>query len=222
MIKFPTFDDDVSSKIETKVKYITIDAIVSRVFEKKRSFYDLKKQKKQLSELLQTPPNQNETVRFLSSKDGFSSIGFISYIADLEKIEELNVSTFRIGVKQAQELVRLHTTDRLESAFFITGRIKSIQSDKYDYFTQIDEMFSKIGFKMIEVSNHSKVILMKTKNNRYVVETSSNLNENPSIEQFIFSNNDEVYDFYHQFFLEVKLNGGQIQCLIISLELIDI
>lgn len=205
MLKFPSFKAQ-PSEIETKVRYITIDAIVQRVFEKKRVFFDLKKQKKQLAELIKEPPKKTETLRFLSSKDGFSSIAFISFIANKEKIEELSVSTFRIGVKQAEELANLRNTGKLDKAFFVTGRIKSIQSDKYDYFTQISNLFSKIGFKMMECSNHSKIILMRTSKNWYVVETSSNLNENPSIEQFIFSNSEELYNFYYQLFRELELN----------------
>ena len=55
---------------------------------------------------------------------------------------------------------------------------------------------------------------MRTKENYYVLETSSNLNENPKIEQYSFENSKELYDFYYDFFdkleeakVEVKKDG---------------
>ena len=44
---------------------------------------------------------------------------------------------------------------------------------------------------------------METKKNYYVVETSSNLNENPKIEQFSFENDKELFLWYEEFFKEL-------------------
>lgn len=55
---------------------------------------------------------------------------------------------------------------------------------------------------------------MKTKNNYYVVETSSNLNENPQIEQFTFENDKDLYEFYYDIFkviMEVELSWREKQ-----------
>lgn len=45
---------------------------------------------------------------------------------------------------------------------------------------------------------------MRTSENYYVLETSSNLNENPKIEQYSFENNKELYLFYYEFFEKLK------------------
>ena len=52
------------------------------------------------------------------------------------------------------------------------------------------------GFSWKYAKNHSKVILLDTDNGKYAVETSSNLNENPKIEQFCITCGKEVYEFY--------------------------
>lgn len=44
--------------------------------------------------------------------------------------------------------------------------------------------------------NHSKVFLFNTEHGRFVLETSSNLNKNPKIEQFSFEKDSELYEFY--------------------------
>lgn len=46
------------------------------------------------------------------------------------------------------------------------------------------------------LNNHSKVHLYDTALGKFVLETSSNLNENPKIEQFSFEKDAELYDFY--------------------------
>lgn len=50
------------------------------------------------------------------------------------------------------------------------------------------------------VKNHSKVILLDTDKGKYVIETSSNFNENPKIEQFSFEKSAELYEFYKKSF----------------------
>nr|DAI82559.1 MAG TPA: hypothetical protein [Caudoviricetes sp.] len=44
---------------------------------------------------------------------------------------------------------------------------------------------------------------MKTEKNFYVVETSSNLNENPKMEQFSFENDKSLFDWYKKLFIEL-------------------
>lgn len=46
------------------------------------------------------------------------------------------------------------------------------------------------------LNNHSKVHLYDTESGKYVLETSSNLNENPKIEQFSFEKDAALYDYY--------------------------
>lgn len=48
---------------------------------------------------------------------------------------------------------------------------------------------------------------MKTKNeNYYVIETSSNLNENPKLEQFSWENDKELFEWYEKLFIELCKN----------------
>lgn len=46
---------------------------------------------------------------------------------------------------------------------------------------------------------------MDTDNGKFVIETSSNLNENPKIEQFSFERSDELFDFYFDVINDVML-----------------
>lgn len=63
----------------------------------------------------------------------------------------------------------------------------------------------KIDNKVVVKNNHSKILLFDTENGKYVLETSSNLNECPNIEQFSFQKSDELYRLYLKVFEEVLM-----------------
>lgn len=204
--KFPSLKTNVA-KVVTKVKTIDVNAIILKSKGSYVRCFGLEEQKKQLSHLIEKLPGQEETYRFISAKDGFSSIAFIDYIGWAEGIEDLHVSTFRIGVKQAEDIKLLYERGRIKKAMFITGRMKNVQSERYDYYNQVKEIFDSCGFWFADFSNHSKVFLFRTPTNYYILETSANLNENPQIEQYILTNSKSVYDFYLTFFNAV-INSG--------------
>jgi len=204
--KFPSISVS-SGIIATKVRYIDINGIFLKTIDKTVKSVPLEEQSKQLSHIMKKLPAAGETIRFLTSKDGFSSIAFIDYIGWAEGIDEMYVSTFRIGVRQAEDIKLLYQRGRIKSAMFITGRMKNTQTERYNYFDQVKEIFDSCGFWMSDFSNHSKVFLFKTEKNHYILETSANLNENPQIEQYILTNSKSVYDFYLTFFNAV-INSG--------------
>lgn len=149
-------------------------------------------------------PSINEVYKFISVSGGFASISFVKYVTDKEIIEELTASTLRVGEKQFNYLQQLSKCGKLIKARFFIGSIMASdvksKNTKYDYFTRFQDFCTKNNWTSTLVNNHSKIILMRTKENFYVLETSSNLNENPKIEQYSFENSKELYDFYYEFF----------------------
>lgn len=140
----------------------------------------------------------------LSGRNGFSSIAIIEYIASREIIEELMVTTFRIGKQQMGVLANL--SQRIKKATLVTSTLQGSENSdaKYDSSDYCQSICKRLGWRYIVFNNHSKVILMKTKANWYVCETSSNLNENPRLEQYNFENNKKVYEFYAKMFDAIK------------------
>lgn len=153
-------------------------------------------------------PAPGECYKFISLTGGFASVHFIKVVAENEPIEELTASTLRVGEKQFTYLSKLCDRGRLQKATFFVGSIMKEDTnkelDKYDYFTKFAEVSERHGWESVVTNNHSKVILMRTAKNHYVLESSSNLNENPKIEQYSFENCAELYEFYHKFFNALK------------------
>lgn len=191
------------------INKIETDSFILKIKSKERILFNIYSEKTKLKTLINNiPPGINDCYKILSIKGGFSSIGIISYIAEKEKIEDLYVSTFRIGKKQFEELQRLKRMKLLDNVHLITSesqkKIDSTQMYKgkiYNYFDYIQKVCEEFNWNVCCYENHSKLILMKTKNNNfYVIETSSNLNENPKIEHYSWENDEELFNWYKKFF----------------------
>ena len=135
---------------------------------------------------------------------GFSSISFIVFIADKTKIKNLHVSTLRVGKKQLRMLDALHHEGKLENATFIVGTLMSEDGrKKYSYYDDLRAVCEKNGWKVVAAQNHSKILLFDTDDGKFVIETSSNLNENPKFEQFSVEKSPELYEYYLEWFRNV-------------------
>lgn len=181
----------------------SISGIVKKMNSKKRNMFNITKEFKQLNTLIESPPEIDECFKMLSVGGGFSSLGIITYIATKETIEELYCSTFRIGKHHFETLIDLHAKNKLKQCHFITSQTQQRTDTKYNYFEFIEKQCETFGWKLKCFNNHSKLILMQTDKNYYVVETSSNLNENPKMEQFNWENDKELYDWYKELFIEL-------------------
>lgn len=139
------------------------------------------------------------------SEGSFSSLGIIEFVASQTKIREFTVSTLRVGAKHLKALDTLHKNGKLDTVNFIVGSVMKNDSKlgkKYGYYDDLSEVCQKNNWKVIVRNNHSKILLFDTEDGKYVVETSSNLNENPKMEQFSFYKNDEMYGFYKGFLID--------------------
>lgn len=93
-------------------------------------------------------------------------------------------------------LHKLHKDGRLDYAEFVFFNLMESDSEKYNYFQIMKNICDLNNWKYKSDKNHSKVLLFDTDAGKFVIETSSNLNENPKIEQFSFEQDEELYKFY--------------------------
>ena len=140
-------------------------------------------------------PKIGESLRLISPAGGWSSCSLILWIAEQTKIKKMVATTLRVGKKEIDSICGLMEWGTLEQAeIYLSGISK--QHKKYDYADYFEQKCKEYGIKYKYVKNHSKVILLDTDCGKIVIETSSNLNENPKIEQFCVVSSAEIYDFY--------------------------
>lgn len=169
-----------------------------RMRRKKKKF-NIFRSIRDLSGIITELPKGDECIKALSF-GGFSSASFIALTASKTHINNLHVSTFRVGEKEIKLLEKLHKEGKLDNCTFVVFATNLESSnDKYRYMRIVDTVCKRNNWKMLTRQNHSKVLLFDTDAGKYVIETSSNLNENPKVEQFSFEKDAALYDFYMEY-----------------------
>ena len=166
---------------------------------KERAYFDVHDGAEILSRRAELPKD-GESLRAISYAGGFSSCSVVIWIASKAKIERMFVSTLRVGKKEIDAMKDLHESGKLDSASFVLCGIskenKSLKGKDYGYTEYFEEQCAECGFLWSYAKNHSKIILLDTSEGKFVIETSSNFNENPKIEQFCITKSDLIYNFY--------------------------
>lgn len=166
---------------------------------KERTYFDVHDGAEILSRRAELPQD-GESLRAISYAGGFSSCSVVVWIAAKAKIERMFVSTLRVGKKEIDAMQDLYEEGRLKHAKFVLCGIskenKSLKGKDYGYTEYFEEKCAECGFEWCYAKNHSKVILLDTSKGKFVIETSSNFNENPKVEQFCITKSDLIYDFY--------------------------
>jgi len=153
-------------------------------------------------------PKENEQYRIIT-QEAFNAYTFILYILEREEIEHMHLSTFNIKETIIEALFDLLKAGQIKTLrlmisesvrFRMPKRIAQLQ----DLFTQNKD---KYDIKVKLNWNHSKIILVKTKDNFYCIEGSGNLSDNAQIEQYIIDNNQDLYDFHKSWMDEAYLQN---------------
>lgn len=148
-------------------------------------------------------PDDGECWKLMSDHH-FSMMSLILFVASHTVINRLHVSTFGIGKKELVLLAGLKQQGKLGEVSFVVGRI--IDNSKSAFGEALRRFFYSIcqnnGWRHTCLDNHAKLVIADTADGKYVIEGSSNLNDNPCSEQFSFERSAELYDFYEQWFMK--------------------
>lgn len=131
---------------------------------------------------------------FIWTLNSFNAFTFIVYvIKQCGKIDELTLSTYSINDRILTSLMKWY-----DKGFI--GRICISISDGIRQRNPriYDQLESQKQFRNMEIRyswNHSKVTLMRTELHKFVVEGSGNFSENAAHEQYLFTNDSQLYDF---------------------------
>lgn len=126
----------------------------------------------------------------------------IAYIADRTHIKLLRACTLRVGKKEAQMLAQFSEAGKLDMAHLVVGSVMGVGGAEkaYGYMALLDDLCARKGWIVKRRNNHGKIYLFDTDAGRFVLETSSNLNENPQSEFFVFQKDAQLYAGYSEVF----------------------
>ena len=148
-------------------------------------------------------PKKNEQIRIVTHKN-FSSIDFIIMISKIEKITELNLAIYRINLKSLFTLIELHKKIKFKmnivvSNFFRASKRKEVWHTELKYYAEKTKDVTSF-----HCDTHAKISLVKTEKNYYVIEGSGNMSSNSRIEQYLFENSKETFDFHSKWIKELS------------------
>ncbi len=171
------------------------------ITQKKRLQFHIVRETQELTKIMPDLP-ENEVYKMISC-GGFSGIAFVKYIAEKTRINRLIASSLRIGKRHLMVLDNLYKQGKLDRADFVVGSIMKNDSDtgkSYGYYDSLVSVCEANNWRVFLFNNHSKILLFDTDLGKFVLETSSNLNENPNMEHFSFEKNTELYAAYENVF----------------------
>lgn len=158
-----------------------------------------------LKELLGRVPAKGE-IYFLWTLNSFNAFTFITYIIKyFGNIRQLTFSTYAINERILTSLVRWYDKGSIDSIYICIS--DSIRSRVPKVNDQLQAFASTRSIKIGYAWNHSKVTLIRTDEHHFVICGSGNFSENALNEQYIFLNDERIYNFYEECILNRSDRG---------------
>lgn len=144
-------------------------------------------------------PSKNEHIRIVTKK-AINSFDFILAILVNENIDELIMAVYRIGKKIVSQLHDLQKSGKIKKiTILINDGFPKLVPDCWNL---IKSKESKKWIIKLE-NNHTKILLIDTLKNKYIVEGSGNMSINARIEQYCFDNNNDIYNFHYEWISKI-------------------
>lgn len=152
-----------------------------------------------LANVLEGLPKPQETWHILSN----SRFNFWSFVPTCieflgGKTDLLYCATWTTNNQNTSELIKLLDLGKIDSIVFVVGRYFQVREQAVYNFLATQLMQRKQ--KLIVGEHHAKILLLQNGDNYITIESSANLCANPRTEQFTYSNDKGLFEFYQNWF----------------------
>lgn len=144
-----------------------------------------------------TEPKPGEQWRIITEK-AFNAFALIMHILQNRKIKELYLAVYRINEPTVRTIIDKIKNGCIQQATFVISSFFN-QTKKPERWAIMLKEFSDSCQKCHHVytHNHAKVVAIRTSEDDYFVfEGSGNMSDNARIEQYIYENSKEMYEFH--------------------------
>ncbi len=150
-----------------------------------------------IKDLIGNFPSEDE-IYFLFTLNSFNAFTFIPYIINYSGlITNLVFSTYSINKRIVNSLMRWYDKHEIKNIHIvISDSIRNRMPKIVDLIKSC--MTTRHNIKLDFSWNHSKITLIESGSNKFVIEGSGNFSENAQHEQYIFLNNKNIYDFRYR------------------------
>ena len=139
---------------------------------------------------------------FIWSLKSFNTFTFIQYIIDKRSvINSLFISSYNMGKVVFMALMRLVDSGSIQDLHIMLSDVaKSRFPKNYDLMNL--ESSKRDNVTVSYRWNHSKVALAQCSDDYYVLEGSGNFADNARHEQYLFTNNETLFDFRKKWMID--------------------
>ena len=151
-------------------------------------------------------PDPGECI-FVWTTNQLNTMAFIVWlIRELDVIDELTITSYSIGTRAINMLIRLFDSGKIRSVFFyLAAYNKTIHPKGVDLL--MAQASSREGITVSFGFNHSKIMLARSGEKKIVIAGSGNFAENARNEQYVICNDKRIYDFYSEQIRENHSDG---------------
>ena len=155
---------------------------------------------KKLEELIDWELQEGLSYHIISQGD-IDSLTFLRHIVKQQKIKDVLISTWCMGVSDILEIESWIIKKRIGKVHFYVGEIfKASYAGEYDQLKRLKKE-GKADFSIFR--NHSKVMCGHGDKFSFVIESSANVNTNPRCENTVITIDRSLCDFYLNFYKDI-------------------
>lgn len=169
-------------KIYKKNIQTSFEEVVPFFMEAKDYFYELK------------IPKKTEQCHYLSAKSIETVYLIKKIIEEYGTIHNLNCLVFSINRKNAQHIINLKNKEYIKNVEFTVSTIRNKAED--ENINSYKMLIRQNNIKLRFAYSHAKIILAKTENDYFIIETSANLINAAKYEHYVISNDKKLYEYY--------------------------
>lgn len=183
--------------------------IRARAIERKTARLILRRAKSEavLNDILPPTFDEGTSVHVISHGD-VDALSYLIYINRLMDIDRVLISTWCMAMPDIEWLRGQIALGRLGGVDFVLGEI--FPSQYPDEYLAVAAMVAAGTATMKVARNHAKVMAghSTTAGAWFAIESSSNVNTNPRIEQTAIHMSRDLHDFYIDFYAAIKSIDG--------------
>lgn len=142
-------------------------------------------------------PAEGEQWRIITEKQ-FNAFALILHLLQTRVIEEMYLAVYRINEPTVTSIIEFIESGKIKKSVFVISSFFN-QTKKPEQWAIMLKQFAdkKANCYHVYTHNHAKVLAVRTsKNEFFVFEGSGNMSDNARIEQYIYENSKQSFEFH--------------------------
>ena len=149
-------------------------------------------------------PAEGEQWRIITEKQ-FNAFALILHLLQTRVIEEMYLAVYRINEPTVTSIIEFIESGKIKKSVFVISSFFN-QTKKPEQWAIMLKQFAdkKANCYHVYTHNHAKVLAVRTsKNEFFVFEGSGNMSDNARIEQYIYENSKQSFEFHKKWLTEL-------------------